>query len=335
MKTISLLLSGLLCLLFLLPAACKKEHTDPPVQTLHPYSLSYPNYVPMPNLSSDNPLTEEGVALGRRLYYDPILSNDGRSCSSCHDQQKGFTDSIHNALPHVNLAWNTYFLWNGGVEGNLDKAMHFEVNEFFQTDISKLQQHADYPALFRQVFGSESITETQVAFALSQFIASLVSMDTRFDRYLKKQLMLSDAELRGFYIFNTERGDCFHCHSLGLMTDGQFHNNGLSSTFSGVDQGRYNVTGLPADLGKFKTPSLKNIAQGAPYMHDGRYKTLEEVIEFYNSGIQLSPTLDPIMTKASFENGLQLSAQEKADLLAFLHALSDSTFLNNPAHSAP
>ncbi|MBL0309772.1 MAG: c-type cytochrome [Bacteroidetes bacterium] len=147
--------------------------------------------------------------------------------------------------------------------------------------------------------------------------------------------MLNDDELRGLYIFNTEKGDCFHCHSLGLFTDGQFHNIGIDSVFSGVNLGRYNVTGEDGDIGKFKTPSLKNIALTGPYMHDGRFKTLEEVIEFYNSQVRKSPSLDPIMSKPSFKYGLQLTQQDKNDLLAFLKALTDSAFIHNPALAAP
>jgi len=334
MKTKVLLLLFSLALLFGMMPSCKKE-ADPAPAVLHPVSLSYPNYVPAPNLSPDNPLTEEGVALGRRLYYDPMLSNDGRACATCHNQLRGFTDSVSNALPHVNLAWNRFFLWNGKISGTLEDAMDFEVGEFFQTDVSKLNADPSYPALFRQVFGETPVTRRQVALALAQFMATQVSMNSRFDRYLRKELMLSDTELRGFYIFNSERGDCFHCHSLGLFTDGQFRNNGLDDQFVGVNQGRFLVSGNPSDMGRFKTPALRNVALSAPFMHDGRYKTLEDVIEFYNSGVRQSPTLDPIMTKPSFQNGLQLSADDKADLLAFLKSLTDEDFLSNPKLSAP
>ncbi|MBL7754247.1 MAG: hypothetical protein JNM44_07210 [Chitinophagaceae bacterium] len=318
---------------WVLHSSCKKEKSEP-TDTLHPVTLNYPSY--FPELADPEiPLTEEAIALGRRLYYDPVLSNTGQSCASCHLQNQGFSEYSSNSLPHVNLAWNRYYLWNGKIQGSLEDAMRFEVFQFFNTDVSKLQNESNYPLLFERVFGTPDIQLNHVAQALAQFVRTLISQNSRLDHYLRQELMLSDAELRGLYIFNTERGDCFHCHTLGMFTDGLFHNNGLDSNFTQGNIGRYSVTGLIQDQGKFKTPTLRNVRQTAPYMHDGRYKTLEEVIEFYNSGVRQSATLDPIMTKSSFENGLGLSSQEKADLLAFLYALSDSTFLNQPAFSSP
>lgn len=275
-------------------------------------------------------MTREGVDLGRLLYYDPILSNNGQSCASCHAQNLAFTTYESNSLPHFNLAWNNYFLWNGYVDGGLEMAMKFEVTHFFATNLSKLQDDPTYRALFKKVYGSDQIAVEQVADALSQFLASVQSFNSAFDQYLRKEKMITLSQLNGFYIFNTEKGDCFHCHSLGLFTDGKFHNNGLNENFSSENVGRFQVTGLPTDMGLYKTPSIRNVQLTAPYMHDGRFKTLEEVVEFYNSGIKPSNTLDPIMYNPSFQNGLQLTQTEKNDLVEFLKCLTDSTLLSNP-----
>ncbi|MBL0309773.1 MAG: cytochrome-c peroxidase [Bacteroidetes bacterium] len=184
MSTIRIYIFSLLLLGLTFAVSCNKEPTPP--TDLHPVSLTYPKYIPPPNLSADNPLTEEGIALGRKLYYDPILSNNGKSCSSCHPQQSGFTDSIFNALPHVNLAWNKYFLWNGKVKGSLEDIMDFEVREFFSTDVSKLNAEPTYPDLFRKVFNAKTIKEEHIIKALSQFMATHVSMDSKVDKYLKR-----------------------------------------------------------------------------------------------------------------------------------------------------
>lgn len=334
MKQFSIWVIVIWVFILIVQVACKKEK-EISQTPLTPISLDYPKYVPQPNLSPSNPLTAEGVQLGRRLYYDPILSNNGQSCSSCHNQKEAFTDSIHNALPHINLAWNKHFLWNGNIEGTLEDAMMFEVKEFFSTDIGKINQDATYKTLFKNVFNIDVIDEENISKALAQFMATQTSFNSKFDKYLRKEVMLSDEELKGFYIFNSEKGDCFHCHSLGLFTDGQFRNNGLASTFAGYEQGRFNATNNVNDIGKFKTPTLRNIAWTAPYMHDGRYKTLEEVVEFYNSHVKQSATLDPIMTKPSFENGLELTSDDKKNLIAFLKSLSDSAFIENPLLSKP
>ena len=143
---------------------------------------------------------------------------------------------------------------------------------------------------------------------------------------------MNSASNHGLYIFNSEKGECFHCHSLGLFQDNSFHNIGIDSIFEGVNMGRFMVTADLADMGKFKTPTLRNVALTAPYMHDGRFQTLEQVVEQYNSGVKKSSTLDPIMAKPSFEHGLQLTPQEKIDLISFLHSLTDTSFINNANH---
>lgn len=335
----NLLFSLGLCLLALLLVNCRKTDgdyltnmEDAPLTT---YSINVPNYFPQLIIPTDNPLTVEGILLGRMLYYDTILSNIGKSCSSCHTQANSFSDSTVNSLPHMNLAWSDKFLWNGSKEGTLENVMIFEVEDFFGTDVNKLNNHTSYPNMFKKVFKTNPITSRQIAYALAQFVRTQTSTNSKFDQYLRYETMLTSSEINGFVIYNSEKGDCFHCHSLGLFFDNNFHNIGLDSTFIGVDKGRYNVTHNPDDIGKFKTPSLRNIALTAPYMHDGRFATLEQVIEHYNSGVKTTATLDPILSKPNHLYGLQLTLQEKIDLISFLNTLTDTTFTNNPSLSTP
>lgn len=328
----------------ILLTSCKRENLEDLGQADHlttPFELVPPYYFPMLEVPSSNPLTTEGIALGRRLYYDPLLSTNGpfqgRSCSSCHDQAVSFSvpTAGRAVLPHVNLAWSENFLWTGKVSGSLEEVMQFEVDEFFQVDVAVLQGHPEYPELFRRAFGSGPITNEAVAKALAQWFRRLVSSNSKFDRYLMHTEQLSDQELSGMMIYLSETGDCFHCHGLPLLTDNSFHNIGLAPTFNGVDQGRYLVTGNMADMGAFKTPTLRNIALTAPYMHDGRFATLEEVVEHYNSGVQPSPSLDPIMTKPGQVTELLLSPQQKADLVAFLETFTDQSFVSDTSLSSP
>lgn len=315
--------------------SCNKKGVLEPVANLNYVQLEYPAYFPEMILNPANPLSQEGIELGRKLYYDTILSNNGLSCSSCHFQANSFSEPISNSLAHVNLAWHQNFLWNGAKAGTLEDVMVFEVEDFFATNISLVQQDPNYPASFKKVFGTSTITSKEIAFALAQFVRSMISSESRFDKYLQGELMLTPSELSGMDIFLTERGDCFHCHSVGLLTDNQFHNTGLDEIFSSLNWGRYGVTLDVSDMGKFKTPTLRNIELSAPYMHDGRFGTLEEVVEFYNSGVHITQYTDPIMTKPGKEFGLQLSISEKADLVNFLKALTDDSFINNTNFSHP
>ena len=326
-------------LIIALVASCKKKESDetpaPSPEALTPYNLYCPPYFPQLVIPADNQLSVEGVELGRKLYYDSIISNDGRACANCHTQQYAFTNPVPNSLAHMNLAWNNKFLWNGLVEGKLEDIMAFEVNVFFMTNTTKLNNSATYPALFKKVFNSTPITTKQVAYALAQFVRTQASTNSKFDKYLRYETTLTSSEMNGFVLYNTEKGDCFHCHSLGLFNDNAYHNNGIDSAFVGVNRGRYNVTGNANDMGKWKTPTLRNVELTAPYMHDGRFATLEDVIEHYNSGVKQSSTLDPIFSKPNHLFGLQLTTQQKADLVAFLKTLTDTTFINNPALSHP
>ncbi len=195
----------------------------------------------------------------------------------------------------------------------------------------KLQNHAEYPTLFSQAFGTSKIDSILVTKAIAQFERTIISGNSKFDQFLRGETTLTPEEQNGFDVFMDEaRGDCFHCHGSNnnpLWTDNEFHNNGLDANFSDLGLGA--VTGDPNDNGKFKSPSLRNLAFTAPYMHDGRFATLEEVINHYSEGLQTSSTIDPLMKKVN-QGGVNLSPKDKADLKAFLLTLSDYDFINNP-----
>ena len=342
--------------LFLFISSCKKEppYIDPNLYDSTPYALVVPAGFPPMESPDFNPLTKKGVELGRRLYYDPILSMNGRSCSTCHLQSKAFSASGLGpngmAIPaHVNLGWNSNFGWLG-TENFLDHvalADLAEGNIFLNANndsiLSRLSRHQTYPGLFKQAFGIDigevSLSDRQhyISYALTQFMRIQISANSPYDRFINHEpgSILTESEQNGYVIFFTERGDCFHCHDGTLFTNNGFHNIGLDSDFTGINAGRFSVTGNAADYGKFGVPTLRNIELTAPYMHDNRFLTLEEVVEHYNSGVKNSPSLDPIMTKPGKETGLNLSAQEKADLVAFLKTLTDTEFTSNPALGTP
>lgn len=309
-----------------------------------------------PVIPLDNPQTVEGVALGKRLFFDPILSGDeSQSCAFCHSPQNAFTDNARfshgidgsigtrNSMPLFNLAWNygEKFFWDGHVFSLEHQALEpvtnpIEMQNTWEVATSRLQSHPQYPILFQQAFGTSTISAELVTKAIAQFERTLISANSKFDNHLLGQATLTPQELNGFNVFMDEsKGDCFHCHgnpNNPLWTDNIFHNNGLDATFS--DLGLGEVTGDPADNGKFKTPSLRNLLFTAPYMHDGRFNTLDDVINQYSEGLQDSPTIDPLMKKVD-EGGVHLSLQDKADLKAFLLSLSDPSFVNNPDFRNP
>ena len=320
-----------------------------------PYNLEIPTLFAdkliAPIIPSSNPLTEEGIALGKKLFFDKILSGDEtQSCATCHNPQKAFTDNLQfstgidgnfgtrNAMPLFNLAWNfdERFTWDGK-EFSLEKQAlepvtnPLEMHSKWTNVEEKLQNHAEYPTLFKQAYGTSTIDSTLITKAIAQFERTLISGNSKFDKFLSGEVNLTLEEQNGFDIFMDEaKGDCFHCHGSNnnpLWTDNKFHNNGLDSNFSDLGLGA--ITGDPADNGKFKTPSLRNLAFTAPYMHDGRFATLEEVINHYSDGLQPSSTIDPLMKKVN-QGGVGLSAKDKADLKAFLLSLSDFDFINNP-----
>lgn len=320
-------LTPIIFLLLLVISCGEKEE----IKIATPYILEVPAGFPEPTIPEFNPLTVEGVELGRKLFYDSILHPQQKeACANCHIQQNAFTSDAE-VLPVMNLAWSHNFLWDGAVSGTLEDIMRFEVAEDFQTDVSKLQAHPEYPDLFEVAFGNREITLTNIEYALSQFLRTMNSGNSKFDLYLKGEAELTNQELQGFDLFFTERGDCFHCHATTFFTDNLLHNNALDSE---PDPGQFLITGDSIDFGKFKSPSLRNIEITGPYMHDGRFATLEEVIDFYSEGLVPSKTVDPLM-KQLHKGGLQLNTEEKASLVAFIKTLTDPDFLDNPELSKP
>ena len=323
----------------------------------HALTPSMTQRFPQVKLPADNPLTQEGVALGRQLFHDTRLSvNHTQSCASCHDQTHAFADvrrfslgaqqqvGARNAMSLFNLAWQQSFFWDGRAATLREQVLmpiqdKHEMNETLSNVVAKLNADTECRAAFAKAFGSAEITSERIAKALEQFLLTLVSQESRFDRAARKVAELTESEKRGLQLFVTEfdpkrglRGaDCFHCHGGTLFTSQQFANNGLA--LDDNDLGRMAVTQNAADRGKFKTPSLRNIARTAPYMHDGRFATLEEVVEHYSSGVRHTATLDPNLAKHPAE-GIQLTAQEKADLAAFLKTLTDENFTGASATTA-
>ncbi len=315
--------SAVAALGLLLATACTSTDRGPPEPLDERLPAGFP---PMP-IAADNPTTVEGVALGRQLYYDVRLSPDGsRACASCHHQARSFSSEVvAGILPHVNLAWSRMFLWDGGFEGTLEEAMIMEVEDFFGTDVVRLRE-PELEAMFEAAFGTGEVTTTRAAYALAQFQRTLVSGGSRFDAYLEGDVSaLTAAEQRGLELFYSERAECFHCHATRLLTDNTFHNIGLTAEVTG--SGRGAVTGRASDDGKWKTPTLRNVAVTAPYMHDDRFATLEEVVDFYAEGVVDSANLATLVPIG----GYRLSAGERADLVAFLRTLTDDGFLTDPS----
>lgn len=321
-----------------------------------PYELDIPQGLPPMDtfLPEDNPMTVEGVALGRKLFYEPLLSDDNsQSCGSCHIQELGFGDprrfsigidgsvGTRQAMTLINLGWNPNgFFWDGRAATLEDLVFEpvvnpIEMNTTWPEVEAKLNASTEYQELFKTAFDTDVIDSTHVSKAIAQFIRTLISGNSKFDKWFNQQaLQLSPQELRGFTLYNGEGADCFHCHGLGgLGTDNQFRNNGMDTEFS-ADYGRYDVTGNEADKGKFRAPTLRNVEVTAPYMHDGRFFTLEEVVEHYSDHVTQSATIDPLMELVG-DGGAQLTASEKEDLIAFLKTLTDDEFLTNPAFSDP
>ena len=297
----------------------------------------------------DNPMTAAGIALGERLFFDKCLSGSNEiSCASCHIPSLAFTDgstlstkgiSGKPLLRHIpaimNLAWaDNGLFWDGG-STNLESQAFAPLgheDEMYQ-DLEELEKElsedATYTDLFQQAFGGE-IQVNRVMMALAQFQRSLISSESTYDHMVREEPGGSFSSLawEGYMLFEEK---CAQCHVPDLFTDHDYHNNGLDATFNDFSEdelylGRYRVTRDPEDIGKYKTPTLRNIEFSAPYMHDGRFATLEEVIDHYSSGLKQSTTVDPLMKKLHL-GGLQLTNQEKEDLISFLKTLSDPEFV--------
>ena len=313
-------------------------------------------------IPSDNPMSEAGIELGRKLFYETLISKDSSiSCSSCHKQEFCFSDGgkkfstgtertegdMHS-MTIVNTLWQNEFFWDGRAISLEDQALKpisnpIEMNLSINDAVKRLQAHKTYPALFEEVFGSNTIDSTMIARALAQFERTLISGESKFDKYKRGEAEFTEQEKRGEELFFTHPdplysvrgGNCGDCHSGFLTQANTFSNNGLDES---PEIGRMAVTKNQNDIGKFKIPSLRNIEHSAPYMHDGRFATLEEVLEHYNEHIQSSSTLDPLIIESSNSinsKQLDLTEKEREDIVVFLKTLTDNQFLNNEKFSKP
>jgi cytochrome c peroxidase len=299
---------------------------------------------------ADNPATVEGVALGRLLFHDPILSGDStQSCASCHIQDRAFSDSrpasegirgikgTRHAPALVNPAWTGKTFWDGRARDLEDRARAPVPNEIemdlpWPDAIERLRAHADYPGLFCAAFGDSCISVDRVVMAIAQFERTFVSFNARYDRWKRGEVEFTPEEEAGHRIFNTEIGDCFHCHMEPLFaTPGKFANTGLDSVI--VDRGRYDITGDPRDMGVFKAPTLRNWTERFVFMHDGRFSDMRSVIEHYNGGFHDSDLVDPLI-RARLSRRL-MSEGEIDTLITFLNTLTDLQFITNPDLSDP
>lgn len=337
----------LVLILSTLLASCRKDEVNSAVASgPTPYALVIPRGLPPMQIPPNNPLTVEGVALGKKLFYDPILSGDNTiSCGSCHRQSFAFTDSTlqfsigidqvagtRNAMPLFNLGYARNFFWDGGA-ANLESQVigpitnPVEMHEDLANCIAELRAHPEYPGLFKAAFGTDSITTALMMKAVAQFERTILSGNSKYDAVQRGEANFTPEEQRGLDLFTDfQKGDCTHCHTLGsTFTDFEYRNTGLDSI--PVDSGRAHITLLPADLGRFKTPSLRNIELTAPYMHDGRFNTLQEVMDHYNTGFHYTANLDPNLRNST--KG-RMSPQEMDDIIAFLKTLTDYSLLTNP-----
>lgn len=338
-------------------SACHKA--DITMQAPQAYQLAVPANFPVPVYETYNPLTKEGVALGRKLFYDVRLSGNNRiSCSSCHRQELAFSDGValtsigvagtpllRHSPALINMAWaNNGLFWDGG-STNLESqafsplSAHDEMSQNLYELVDELNADPVYVQQFRAAFKQE-ITSANVVKALAQFQRTLISANSRYDKYIRKENggSFTKQEKNGLQLVQQK---CQGCHTGDLFTDNQYHNNGLDSDFSNTDHdeiflGRYRVTRDGKDMGAYKTPTLRNIMLTAPYMHDGRFATIEAVLEHYAGHVELSPGLSPLMYQQPGNTaGIPISAQEKKDIIAFLKTLTDEDFITNKKLGKP
>lgn len=324
--------------------ACSKNK-DEALTKVPEATFSVPANFPAPVYTfENNKLTTAGFELGRKLFYEGRLSADKSiSCGSCHQQFAGFANLDHkvshgvnncqgkrNSPPLFNLAWQKAFFWDGGVK-NLEIVPLNAIGDVCEmgtdipTIIAFLKSTTPYPDLFKQAFGSTEINSQLVLKSLAQFTAVLVSSNSKYDQVIRKENSASFTadEQAGYLLFKSK---CASCHTEPLFSDFSYRNNGLDMV--STDEGRAHITGLQSDFGTFKVPTLRNIEYTGPYMHDGRFYSLDEVLEHYNSGVKQAQNLDPLL-----KNGIQLTITERTQIKAFLKTLTDHDFIKNTLYS--
>lgn len=342
---ISILILFFIALGSLIMSAGKKANKD--FSGGKPLKLFVPAGWPKPfDIFASNELKEDIFQLGRKLFYDGKLSKDGNfSCASCHQQfaafvtfdhdfSHGFDDqfSTRNAPALQNLAWVPLYHWDGGINHIEVQALspltaHNEMAENIDSVLKKLRADAQYRRMFKGAFGKDEINSQKMLKALAQFVGTLVSANSKYDKVKRGEDTFNPSELHGYEVFKLK---CEHCHKEPLFTDNSFRNNGLALNDYLKDYGRMRITGDPQDSLKFRVPSLRNVTVTQPFMHDGRFYSLSEVVEHYRTGIQQSPTLD-----SSLRKGIDFSPKEKYDLILFLGTLKDTSFLKDKRFSQP
>ena len=328
--------------------SCSSESVGPDG---NPYAFENPSNFPKAVYTfENNSVTQDGFELGRALFYDPILSIDSSvSCANCHQQALAFTDPVHrlskgvneregtrNALAIQNMAFQSNFFWDGGVK-HLDFVpinaitSDVEMAEKLVHVVEKLARSKTYPQKFNKAFGSTEVDSQRMLFALSQFMNLMISSNSKYDKYVRSEgAILSNDEMEGLKLFQVK---CGSCHATDLFTDGSFRNNGLDSAFE-KDAGREIITESSEDRGKFKVPSLRNAELTSPYMHDGRFKNLKQVLDHYSKDVKESETLDPLLRQGS-SLGISLSEEEKVKIISFIKTLTDKTFTQDKRFSSP
>lgn len=327
----------------LLLLSCKKEKGA--VVPVDDWGFKKPAYFPEPVYTfENNAQTKLRFEVGRDLFYDPILSLDQTiSCASCHSQTHAFADhngalstgvggtlGTRNSPSITNLAWYPSFMWDGGVNHievfSVAPIINpLEMKESLSNVIAKLNASAAYRAKFKAAYGVEEVTDQKMLQALAQYMAMIVSADSKYDQFRQGKASLTADESAGLELF---RARCADCHKEPLFSDFSFRNNGIDETFT--DAGRALITQNEADNGKFKVPSLRNVELTYPYMHDGRFFTLAQVLDHYASGIHQSPSLDP-----SLQAGIPMTAVEKQQIIRFLKTLTDYTLMADPMLAEP
>ncbi len=333
----------------------KKEEPQPKEEVFRLEAPSNLGEVPFPE---SNEFTEQKIELGRMLFYDPVLSGNNQvSCATCHLQSIAFTDGesltskgvsgkplLRHSPALINLAWMRGLFWEGGAKNleslSLGPISHSdEMDQSIPELVEEVNAIPKYRDGFYQAYGIQEIELTHILQVLAQFQRTLISANSKYDKHIRNEdgVRLNSLELKGLQLYESK---CSSCHSSDLFTDNDYHNNGIDSVWNDISHeyiftGRYRISFDSADLGKYKTPTLRNVALTAPYMHDGRFQSLEDVLEHYNSGIKLSPSLDNALFQNEGKAGIPLSQEEREALIAFLNSLSDFEFLSEEKFSNP
>ncbi|MBL0145716.1 MAG: cytochrome-c peroxidase [Chitinophagaceae bacterium] len=329
--------------------ACKKSDATDNTSKTTPLTFTIPAGWPQPatNIFASNPLTEEGFQLGRKLFYDGKLSKDGNfPCASCHQQFAAFATFDHdfshgfnnafttrNAPGLFNLAWMPLLHWDGGinhieVQPLAPIAAPNEMAETIENVLAKLRTDSNYPNLFKAAYGSTEINSQKMLKALAQFMGTMVSSNSKYDKVQRGEATFTTAEQSGYTFFKSK---CEACHKEPLFTDNSFRNNGLAVNSFLNDFGRKRITNLSSDSLKFKVPSLRNVELTFPYMHDGRLYSMRDVLDHYSTNlITTQPTLDPLLVSR-----IPMTTTDKNNMVAFLRTLTDTVFTKNPRFKQP